>query len=141
MKGMNNLVYKLGKMADKAVDHSLSVGFINGATYPDGKSVASVAYFNEFGTDKIPSRPFFRRMIAKESPTWGGKLVGAVKHTNFNFKKSMELLANDVEGALRQSIIETNDPPNAPYTIEKKGFNKPLIDTSLMIKSITSEVK
>jgi hypothetical protein len=79
-------------------------------------------------------------MISQEKGTWAKKLQGAIKHTNYNLDKSMGLLGNDIEGALRQSIINTNEPPNSAKTIEKKGFNKPLIDTSLMIKSITSEV-
>lgn len=141
MKGVDSLEKKLKQFIKKAQSQTLNVGFINGATYPeDGMSVAQVAFDNEFGTSEIPSRPFFRTMIAKESPTWGKKITGAIKYTNFNLDQSMGMLGLDIEGALRQSIINTNSPPNSAKTIAKKGFNKPLIDSGLMIKSITNEV-
>lgn len=140
IKHIGRLEKKLAAFIKHAESEQLNVGFINGATYPDGEQVATVAFSNEFGTQKIPSRPFFRSMIAKEKSTWSGKVTKALKFTHYDAKRSMEFLGIDVEGALRQSIIDTNEPPNSAETIARKGFNKPLIDTSLMIKSITSEV-
>ena len=132
---------KLKEAVAGLTNATLQVGFINGATYPTGQKVATVAFYNEFGTPKIPARPFFRRMIANEKPNWGKKLNGVLKATGYDVNQSLSMLGMDIEGALRQSIIDTNDPPNSAATIAKKGFNNPLIDTSVMIKSITSEVK
>jgi hypothetical protein len=42
---------------------------------------------------------------------------------------------------LQQSIRDTNDPPLAQATIARKGFAKPLIDTSVMINSVDYEVE
>ncbi len=141
IKNIHRLEARLASFIKNAGSQELQVGFINGAKYPDGEQVATVAFNNEYGTKNIPSRPFFRTMISKESPTWSGKLTKAVHFTHYDFQKSLELLGIDVEGALRESIRDWKEPPNSPETIAKKGFNKPLIDTSLMIKSITSEVK
>lgn len=132
---------KLKEAVEGLTNATLQVGFINDATYPTGQKVAAVAFYNEFGTSKIPARPFFRRMIASENPNWGEKLNGVLKATGYDLNQSLSMLGMDIEGALRQSIIDTNDPPNSVATIAKKGFNNPLIDTSVMIKSITSEVK
>ena len=39
------------------------------------------------------------------------------------------------------SIDETNSPPLAQATIDKKGSDKPLIDSGEMRKSVRSEVE
>ena len=146
IKHIGRLEKKLAAFIKHAESEQLNVGFINGAKYPpseenpDGEYVATVAFKNEFGTKEIPSRPFFRSMIAKEKSTWGDKLTRGIHYTKYDFKAAMKFLGEDVEGALRQSIIHTNEPPNSAETIARKGFNKPLIDTSLMMDSIRSEV-
>ena len=53
---------RIAKNLSKAA--SVEIGFAENATYPDGTSVALVAALNEFGTGKIPPRPFFRNMVA-----------------------------------------------------------------------------
>lgn len=121
----------------------LQVGFMEGATYADGTPVAQVAFWNEFGHGgnfPSPPRPFFRNMVSKESPTWGKKLAGLLKATGDDGERSLSALGEDIKGALEQSIIDTNAPPNAPSTIAAKGFNKPLIDTSHMKNSVTYKV-
>ena len=40
------------------------VGFFSEARYPDGTPVPAVAAWNEFGTTRIPERPFFRQALA-----------------------------------------------------------------------------
>jgi hypothetical protein len=79
-------------------------------------------------------------MIAKESPTWGKKLAKIAKATNYDGAQSLGIMGRDIGGALRQSINELVTPPLSPVTIKKKGFDKPLIDTTQMINSITSKV-
>lgn len=50
LKGGEALAKKLKELADKLGDGgTLRVGFIEGATYPDGTPVALVAAANEFG--------------------------------------------------------------------------------------------
>ena len=41
---------------------------------------------------------------------------------------------------LQISMIQLQDPPNAPSTIAKKGFNNPLIDSRNLLRSIEAEV-
>jgi hypothetical protein len=118
----------------------LSVGFLEGATYPDGTPVAAVAFWDEFGRGSQPPRPFFRRMIAAESPTWGPKLARLAKVTNFDGEQSLRLLGEDIRGALQQSINTFTAPPLAPSTIAAKGFAKPLIDTAVMLRAVDYEV-
>ncbi len=121
---------------------SLKVGFMNGATYPDGQLVSAVAAFNEFGvaSRNQPPRPFFRRMIAENSPQWPEKIAKLLEFYDYDASKVLDDMGDEISADLRQSIIDFTSPGLAPSTIAAKGFDKPLIETSLMLNSITNEV-
>lgn len=119
---------------------TVRVGFLESARYANGTPVAQVAAWNEFGTETAPPRPFFRGMIQQRSPRWGNALGQIVEQQNYDARRSLSLLGEAIAGQLQRSINEFTDPPNAPYTIEKKGFNKPLIDKSWMIRSVDWQV-
>lgn len=125
----------------KKMSGSVNVGFLAGATYPDGTSVAQAAFWDEFGTTTAPSRPFFRTMISKESPGWGVLTAKALKHYGYDGRMAVQLMGVKIVEELQQSIIGWQDPPNAKSTVAIKGFNKPLIHTSHMLNSVDYEVK
>lgn len=139
LSGGKEISKALSAIAEK-MSGSVKVGFLEGATYPDGTSVAQVAFWNEFGTTRIPSRPFFRTMISRESPGWGVLLAGAAKHYDYNSDTILKLMGTQIAEQLQQSIVGWKDPPNAPSTVRIKGFNKPLIHTSHMQNSVDFEV-
>jgi hypothetical protein len=122
---------------------TLRVGFKEDAAYPDGTSVPLVAAFNEYGVPARhqPPRPFFRRMIKAKQGEWPKAMADLLKANNYNVKLVLGLTGVVIEGQLRQSIIDLVDPPLSPYTIARKGFDKPLIDTKLMLNSVTHEVR
>lgn len=125
---------------------SVNVGFLSGATYPvaEGEppvSVAQVAFWNEFGTTKTEMRPFFRTMIAVESLGWAVLIGKAAKHYEYDGKTVLQFMGVKISEQLQQAIIDWRYPGNAPYTIAKKGFDKPLIDTGHMKNSVDFEVK
>lgn len=137
------------KVSRKAV---LNVGFPKGAREINGQSTAMIAFINEFGRTvkvKHPSkevsgtyfqlpRPFFRNMIAKESPHWGQDLGELLKSTKYDIVAAFNLLGEQIAGELKQSIQDLVSPPLAKSTIKhKKGVTKPLIDTKVMWKSVT----
>lgn len=136
MKALEDIAARMG-------GGEVAVGFMEGATYPDGTPVAAVAFWNEFGSpaNNQPPRPFFRQMIAKESPTWPDKMAKLAKATDYDGEKVLALMGEDVGGALQQSINELETPALAESTVESKGFAKPLIDTAHMIKSISYQVE
>lgn len=133
MSVADNVTKYLSNLA-KRMSGEVEVGFLEGATYPDGTPVAAVAFWNEYGASG-PPRPFFRRMIAAESPSWGAKVAVAARHTNNDGAKVLALMGEDIEGALKQSINDLTDPPLAPSTIKRKGFDKPLIEHAVMVNS------
>ena len=141
LSGGDGLDKALADIATRMGGGSVSVGFLAGASYPDGTPVAAVAFWNEYGGPERPPRPFFRQMIAKESPGWAFKMGKLAKLTNYDGAKVLGLMGEDIKGALQKSINDFTTPALAQSTIHAKGFAKPLIDTSVMLNSIAYEVK
>ena len=141
LQGADGVAKALEAIAKRMGGGEVAVGFMEGATYPDGTPVAAVAFWNEFGKEGQPPRPFFRQMIAAESPGWPKKMAALAKATDYDGDKVLAMMGEDVKGALQQSINDFQTPGLAPSTIEEKGFAKPLIDTSHMLNSIAYEVK
>ena len=148
---------------------TVRVGFLEGATYPAGSSesirkkyaakkkkgdtsplreskggtsVAMVAAIQNFGAPKrgIPPRPFFSNMVRDKSPEWPDALEQNLKDTGYNAQQSLSLMGEGIKGQLQQSIRDTTSPPNSQVTIDRKGFNSPLIDSGHMLNSVDYEV-
>jgi len=120
MKGGEKLKALLQDIAQK-VDHvpTLRVGFLENATYPNGMPVAAVAAIQEFGAPRagIPPRPFFRNMIADKEAEWPKAIGQLIKDNNYDIDRAFDLAGFAIEGQLRQSIIDTNEPPLSPVTL------------------------
>lgn len=97
---------------------TLRVGFLEGATYPDGTPVAMIAAIQEFGAPSrgIPPRPFFRNMVAAKQAEWPAGLAQALVATHNDVPAALAKMGQGIAGQLRQSIIDTNEPPNSPVT-------------------------
>lgn len=119
---------------------TLKVGFLANARYPNGKQVALIAALNEFGTARAPPRPFFRNMIASKSKGWGPATAALLKSTGYDVRLTLAQVGEGIKGQLQQSIRDLWAPPLAPSTVARKGFSKPLIETSHMINSAAYEV-
>lgn len=117
----------------------LEAGFLEGVTYPDGMSVPMVASLNEFGTYNIPPRPFFRNAINKNSDKWGKVFLQGMQKQSA--RNAFGLLGERIRKDIIQSINDTNEPPNSPVTIARKGSSKPLVDTGLMRASVNYRIK
>jgi len=128
------IVKKIGK------DKRLRVGFISSETYPDGTNVAQVAYWNEYGTVKSPPRPFFRNTIEAKSPKWGAAMGKNLVASGYDVDKTLALVGTGIKDQITQSIVDFAAPGNAPYTIAKKGFDKPLIDTGQMQRAVDFDI-
>lgn len=141
IKGGARLNRKLKEIADKlGHGHSVKVGFLEGAKYPDGLAVAQAAFWNEFGTSTAPARAFFRTMVDTKSPRWGDALAKIAHNVNYDSRQTMALMGEGIKGQLQHSINEWKDPPLSKFTIAKKGHSKPLIDTATMLRAVDYEV-
>lgn len=112
-KRLNELAKKVDKPAN------LSVGFLSDATYENGESVAKIAAIQEFGAPKagIPPRPFFRNMVAAKSGQWPDAIANLLKATDYDATKTMMQVGEGISGQLRQSIVDTSEPPLSVLTL------------------------
>ena len=123
----------------KEMNASVRVGVLENATYPDGTPVAMVAFWNEYGTRTSPVRAFFRTTVSEQKKNWVLSVQNLMKIHN-DPKQVMGLIGVHMQEQIVQSINTWSDPPNSAYTIAKKGFDKPLVETGLLMRSIKSEV-
>jgi hypothetical protein len=137
---LKSVLERMAKRAGKA--QKLDVGFMSGATYPDGTPVAMVAAIQNYGAPSagIPARPFFSNMVREKSPEWGESLGEVLKANDYDSDAALKAMGMGIEDQLQQSIRDTNSPPLAETTVERKGFNKPLISSGHMLNSVQSAV-
>jgi hypothetical protein len=142
IRGGDRLAMALSKIAQGLSNGGmLRVGFLEGATGPDGDPIALRAAMNEFGTRHIPARPFFRNMVEEKSPEWPEGIATQLKANDFDAGRALEVTGHAIKSQIQQSIKDTNSPPLAPSTVKRKGFDKPLIETGDMINAVDFEVK
>ena len=137
VKRVGSLSKALSKYKD--MNASVRVGVLENATYPDGTPVAMVAFWNEYGTRTSPVRAFFRTTVSENKKNWVLSVQNLMKMHN-DPKRVMGLIGVHMQEQIVQSINTWSDPPNSAYTIAKKGFDKPLVETGLLMRSIKSEV-
>ena len=138
----------------------MRVGILNGATYPNGQSVAAVAAKNEYGWGRNPRRPFMHRTLKNNQRKWVKGIAYNIKSSRFTqggVRRAYELAGSVAVEDMVQTIKDwsPNDPrPNSPKTIARKRARGKsskklkalnphivLIDTGTMIQSISSEAK
>jgi hypothetical protein len=141
LKGGHKLQQYLAKLAAKLKQPgTLRVGFLEGATAPNGDNLALRAWRLEFGTSKMPPRPFFRNMIAAKSGEWPDGIAYQLKATGYDVRLTLERTGEAIKGQLKESMLDLWTPPLSPVTIAKKGFEKPLIEHGDTINAISWEV-
>lgn len=113
--GLERHLKELSAKVTKAA--TVRVGFLEGATYPDGTPVAMVAAIQNFGAGKIPPRPFFSSMVKEKGPKWGDALAKILMANDFDSAKALEMMGEGIRGQLRQSIVDTLAPPLSQITL------------------------
>ena len=134
---LNEIAGKLNKSA------RLRVGFLEGATYPDGTPVAMIAAIHEYGAPSrnIPSRPFFRQMIRKNAKDWPDTLAKLLVANDLRTDIALDQMGFKIKDQLQQEIFDFVGVPLKPATIVRKGFDKQLVDTGHMANSVDFEVE
>lgn len=138
---MDKVMDELNKIASDLSDLQLKAGFLEGATYPDGTPVPMVAATNEFGNpaNNQPPRPYFRNAIAEHEGEWQEAMATLIENGG-DARDALSLLGEIIVDDIKESIRQLDSPPLSPVTIARKGFDKPLIDTSNMLNSVSYEV-
>lgn len=116
-EGIEAKLRELSKLAKKRA--TARVGFLEGATYPDGTPVAMVAAIQNYGAPArgIPPRPFFSAMIAEKSSGWGDSLAATFRAADYDAPAALELFGEGVAGQLRQSLVDMTEPALSPVTL------------------------
>ena len=103
---------KLMQLAKQA-HGTVQVGFIDSDQAP-------IAFWNEFGHKgrfPAPPRPFFRTMVANESSKWPTMMATALRVTKMDGRKTLAYMGEEIDGALKQSIIDLTSPPLSQTTL------------------------
>lgn len=164
----NNQLHKLRNLFKGG---SVKAGVLSDATYADGLNVATVAFWNEYGTRSAPPRPFMRNAIAENKDKWREILLSLLKATNYDTGRALAMLGEEMAGDIRQSLLSGAFEANTDVTLllkdrfpmnpeditltdllkavadveagekPKGSHNKPLVWTGTLSKSIKYEVE
>ena len=128
----------------------LRAGVMEGARNIDtGEPVAPYAAANEFGTSRIPSRPFLRSTVDSRNSEWSDYLGRAIAN-GVKPRQAVELTGERMVSDVQATIASNMPPANAPSTIRRKLRQEDkggglmhtgtLIDTGSLLRSITFKV-
>jgi hypothetical protein len=101
------------------------------------------ATFNEFGTTRIPERPFLRNAMKANRRKYEREMKSAAKLIlagQMTTEQALTRLGIMAQGDIQDEISTFSDPPNAASTIAQKGSSKPLIDTGQMRQAVTYRI-
>lgn len=140
------------------------VGWFESARYEGGKPVAGIAAVQEYGSASrgIPPRPYFRPTAEEQRPAWGKtaeQVSKAIIQGHMPPGALMEALCLKAESDVRRAIIAVTTPALKPATIAARkrklapgskisaptqktmGITKPLVDSGLMLATLTSRIE
>nr|DAS07120.1 MAG TPA: virion morphogenesis protein [Caudoviricetes sp.] len=137
---------KLDKELKYLQTHAVKVGVLwSGGSLKSNTDVQEYAIFNEYGTSKIPARPFFRLSVGtdkaqNEIKEYIKKQVEQIIQGGMTGQQAYENLGTFVVQKIKKTIASGNFAALNPQTIKKKGHSKPLMDTHSLYNSINYEI-
>lgn len=144
----------LEKAIEQLKKKVLKVGWFDTSKYADGTPVAYVAVVQEMGDPKsgIPSRPFMRPTAKTKKEEWKKTLAAGsrkVVRGELDTVTMLDSFGGVAAGDIATAISKVDSPPLAASTIAARkrkrkspGVSvKPLVDTGLMIQSVSRQVE
>lgn len=110
----------------------------NGASYVD------IATWNEYGTRRIPSRPFIRISADTNRQTWAKIAQQCVNNVidGDSPRDAAQVIGHRMVEDIREVFGDTSKlKANAPSTIAKKGRNEPLVDSGEMRRRVNFRIE
>ena len=110
----------------------------NGASYVD------IATWNEYGTSRIPSRPFIRISADTNKQSWEKLAQQCVNNVidGGSPRDAAQVVGHRMVEDIRKVFGDTSMlKANAPSTIKKKGRNEPLVDSGEMRRRVNFRVE
>jgi hypothetical protein len=137
---------KAYKSIESWSDSNLHVGVFSTSspyTGDDGEKLTSadIALIHELGTSEIPSRPFIT-----DSFYGSENIVSSAINTHIfdkSYQSFVRYLGGILKGEMQTRIQEspTHYIGNSRKTIDKKGFNHPLVETGRMLRDVNYKIK
>ena len=115
---------RLMKELDRARKGYVKIGILSEGPSEDGVNILEYAIYNEYGTSKIPARPFLRE--ATDSPAGSAEISAYVElqlskiiatKGAFTAHDALTAIGEFVRGKIILSIKTGRWAPNAPSTI------------------------
>ena len=125
-----------GASVDVGIQEDAGVG-------DDGTTVAAYAFFNEFGTEHVPARPFMRGAADEQKGRWYSfveRNLNLVIQGKLGLTPALNMIGERAADDTRQYAVKLSVPENADSTIDQKGSSNPLVDTGRMVQSIRHAV-
>ncbi len=128
--------------------HDVAVGIPAAVAQEENKGdLPTIAAALEYGTSRIPARPFLRRTIRENGKKYGDMLESLRGDTKETAAHALELIAEQAQSDVQDNIVNGNWVKNTKAVYErklKKGSNggnpRPLIDKGRLRQSIAGVV-
>lgn len=139
---------RLEKAVKQLNSRHIRWGWLKDIKHPtkDGKrsgiSVAQIANWQEYGTDKIPARPYFRQAINKSRYSYNSDIADIFKSSLNGLVDHIKLnaLADNLVKDYHESVVKQNYKKLAEYTVSIKGHTYQMDHTGLMLTSFEAKV-
>lgn len=136
-------------LPDVGRDLRLKIGVLEGATHTTaGKNarsiaVAEYALYNEYGTRRVPSRPFLRFALDTfAEAAWLPELAAQLRE-GVDPQTALTRVGAQAQADVRRVIEAWAQPPNSPATIARKRGKRdnPLVDSGDLLDAIDFEIE
>lgn len=138
--GYNRIMRDLQKLYDMEVVAGMlkdSGKAENGASYVD------IATWNEYGTGRIPSRPFIRISADTNKAAWAKLAQQCVNDVidGDSPRDAAQVVGHRMVEDIRKVFGSSELKANAPSTVRKKGRNEPLVDSGEMQRRVNFRIE
>lgn len=145
---------QLKAVYDELAKKQIKVGFFEHSKYPDGTPIAYVAAIQELGypAGGIPPRPFMRPAMTEHRQEYSqltGRAVKAAVNGRITVTDGLTQIGAKAAGDVKMAIKAVTMPPLDDATVaararrhsKGKATGKPLVDSGLMLQSVTFVVE
>lgn len=133
--GWQRFLENIKELENKVVDAGIQSG--------TKSEILDYAFWNEFGTTRIPERPFLRSTLLRFKSELLKKSQEAVKRiaNGESVIQNLNIVGLFLESKIKKNILDDNFEKNSQFTIEKKKSSLPLVDTAQMMGQIRYVVR
>lgn len=106
----------------------LRVGYLDGATYPNGNLVAMIAAIHEYGAPNarwpIPPRPWMRPTIQAHRTVYPEQIGKLLVQYNYDGMRTLDTMGQFVVADMRRTLAQIQTPPLSPVTVMVRSMRR-----------------